>query len=142
MIYYQWSVWLEARRDLVIDDIRPRTSAAGFEFLDTKVNFFYGFPEHPVGGCIDHWPPDLSPRLVSPRQLRVAKGDRIAVTFFLRTTRVGDFSSNGLVIDYHQGGQSFRTTNRVTTLTVHVRDRPDELTAGCDPRRSVDTWVR
>ena len=84
MIYYQWSDWLEARRDLVIDDIRPRTSAAGFEFFDTKVNFFYGFP----------------------------------------------------------GGRSFRTTNLVTTLAVHVRDQPDELTVGCDPSRSVDTWVR
>lgn len=140
MIYYQWSEWLEVRRDIVLEEVRPRAVDPGFEFIEARINFA-PYPVYPVGGCLDHWPPTFSPGLFVPRLFNLPAGTRLVVTFFFRTTREGEFSSNGLVFDYRRAGRPYRFVSRVTTLTAHVRDQPTGSL--CDPRQSVDDqWVR
>lgn len=131
---------LRVESSVTIESVAPLRITPGLELLEARVNFVikkgvHGFTGFPGWICTDRWPPTRFVDLLEAPDLEVGKGDQIAVTFFARAERQGDYEMAGLRIRYREGGLLKEQTTESSTVTIQAREAEENLdpTAKCPP---------
>jgi hypothetical protein len=135
---------LDVREDAVLVSAEPAKQDAAIELLDARITTVRAADGRPTGffdpggGCFQGWPPAGFGHAVPVKGVTVHKGERIAVSFYVRATSPGTRSSDGTRMVYRTLEDSRLKEQRFShgiNSTMEVVPTPEELPTRADMTR-------
>lgn len=130
---------LRVNRAIELKSIRPLKIDTQLELLTTRLNYVgrredgLGVNGYPGDFC-GLWPVKGFGPTFPVEGHKLEPRDKVAITFFVRSVSPGDWTFGGLDIQYLLDGKTKRMTAEKSTVTIHPRDRIEDLPENaCNP---------